>query len=830
MSDSNITHETSKRKLFGNSVSASAVVKKLTYGNTIGARPGDIGDTDSITTDMSALHRIAQNTSQSINDVENIFEVIPETELAMQILVSSIMSPNDMRAPELTWSSKQSKLHPSLVEKMVKVLKKYFEGDFGIKDRIQSMLEDALFYTGSYPMMIVPENVLDDLINGNEAVSTESLKSILNETFTCKPTGILGPGLTTKKKGTSAPISSMEDFLGSSLRTNVATKSIVDPLVNVTDNYGSLRVPAVMAKIRNNNISNNLRNSVNTGSMEGMALTLNQVASTFYERKNIKAKHSITLGKGDSATKASTGHPMDIKVPSDSIITVHVPNNPKEHLGYYLLLDQFGNPISNARDSSYYNELTANNASIKKTAASGIMAHINESMYGSSDTVSADSINQMQVEYGKAMEKDLLERLRNGLYGKNVEIGNANEIYRIMLARSLANMNTQVLYVPAELMTYVAFDYNRMGIGRSLLEKSKMLSGIRSILLFSNTMAAVNNSINSKQINIGLSAEDMEPEATVEMILTEYHKAANAGLPLATTNPMDILDGIRKSATQVAVTGNPNWADTTVSVENLRKDNVVVDSTLEETLRDRHLMSMSITPELIDSSTTIDFAIEAINRNLLFNKRLAMYQAKTQDFVTDYVCKYSINSGTLMAELIEIIKKGEIDEDGQALTDSVAENLMDTEDTQAKLEGKPDTYMDYLVDFFDSLRVELPQPDNTKVSNQLETLEAHGQAIDMVLPNYINEDILRESHPDASPETIKAIIKGYLLRNFMSENNILPEVSELFATDGTSTQAIDMLEKHEKTSGGISRVVDGIVKRQAAKGTTDEDDTDSVAY
>lgn len=828
MTSSSLTHKSSKESPFNNNVDVQAITQKLMPVAPHRRRSSQNNGDGDISANVSTLNRVTTATTQSINDVENIFEVMPETELAMQILVSSIMSPNDMRSPELTWSATGSKVPAPVVAEMLEVLKDHFETEYDIKSKLQSMLEDALFITGSYPLMVIPENSLDDIINSRESISMEHITPFLDGNHVCKSMGILGPSDTTVPAGKRG--SGLESFFNVANAIQINSKSPIDPLVTITDNFSAVRMPEIANRMRTKNIAQaiagKIRISNESGAKDGLPgreLTLSEVATTFYERKSSRTRHTVDIRTTDQSSRVAVGHPMTLKLPSDSIIPVHVPSDPKDHLGYYILLDMYGNPISNSKDSSYYKELTNISDARKKSVSSNILEHVSSSMYASScGEANREDLNELEDMYSRAMERDLLARLKNGLYGQNVEIANANEIYRIMFARKCADMQTQVLYVPAELMTYVAFDYNRSGVGRSLLDKSKMLSSIRAILLFSNTMAAVNNSINSRTMNIDLSPEDMEPEQTVDLILAEWAKKDSGGLPLASTNPTDIIDGIKRAATSVVVTGNPNWPDTKVTVENNQQNNVIVDNQLDERLRERHLMSLAVNPELVDSSATIDFAIEAINRNLLFNKRLSMYQMRTEFFLADHVTKYTLNSGKLMSELIKIVTKGISPEDGQAVKDAIAEDLID-EDVLAEFPKM--TASEAIADVMERLTVELPNPDNTKLSNQLDQVETYGRALDAVLPAYFSEDVLSSKGAEDSRVNFQ-IVKGFFLQQFVTENNIMPEIQDLFKPNG-DPQIVELLERNELVSGAVSKIVDGITKR--AKDTdksTDSNDSD----
>ena len=60
--------------------------------------------------------------------------------------------------------------------------------------------------------------------------------------------------------------------------------------------------------------------------------------------------------------------------------------------------------------------------------------------------------------FSDIVEQDLINRLKNGIYGSNVSIGKANEVYRLMLSRTLKGLYTKILYLPKEFVSYMAND------------------------------------------------------------------------------------------------------------------------------------------------------------------------------------------------------------------------------------------------------------------------------------------------------------------------------------------------------------------------------------
>ncbi|MDP4371316.1 hypothetical protein, partial [Escherichia coli] len=73
-------------------------------------------------------------------------------------------------------------------------IEEFFESTYKIKDRLYDYVEDILFNTGSKPLLVLPENVIDDLINKKSNFSMESLSSVITPNGEVRSKRILGPG------------------------------------------------------------------------------------------------------------------------------------------------------------------------------------------------------------------------------------------------------------------------------------------------------------------------------------------------------------------------------------------------------------------------------------------------------------------------------------------------------------------------------------------------------------------------------------------------------------------------------------------------------------
>lgn len=817
------------------------------------------------------LHRIGQTTATNINDTANVFEMLPDTQMAMEVMVASVLSPNDLRSVELTYTvSDYETKNPELTAKLIQVVEKHMTKHYNIKNDLEAILEDILFKKGSYPILIIPESSVDQVINGYQRVSMESLAEEFTERGEAIGYGLLGSN---KKEDRKLQGTAMESIFG----TGDTPKQDIDPKISsdvnllVTDNPNVLKLPAIQKKAIKQRIGDIVRQrhvgtmgrqaqqraGVNTPALEANTnteLTESETRrlyeSLYKERENVTSP-MVVVPTADENSRPTIGHPLVIKLPAECVIPVHVPGDKTDHVGYFVLLDQDGNPLQNTEDSDYYQQLSDRVSSLQQqyqnvsgstagASMSGALMQQTVSSFGGT-TVGNIETQQLLSAYTSIVERDLVTRLMNGVYGKTLSVGRNNEVYRIMLSRSLANMQTRVLYIPSELMTYMAFDFNKYGAGKSLLDNSKVLSSLRSIMLISRTMSQVKNSIPRVQTNIALEEDDPDPVSTVEQILHNWSMVNQSAFPLGTNSPNDITASLERAGVQVNVSGNAGYPSVGVEHSQTSTNYTVPDGDLEESLRRRHLLSMGLVPEMIDASMSVDFATTAVASNLLFSKRVLGYQKLLCKFLQEFTRKYTLNSGALLDELRECVR------DNKKLMKAVTAK---GEKRQAVIDRAEQSAVEMVIaEFINGIELTLPQPDTNKLENQTTSFEMYSRALDTALPAYFPPEVLSNilgaegvAETDAIDRFMSSI-KSYFQRLWLVRNGMLTELESLTDTSTNNVASFEMLsasnahvENMMKTCGGfvekMLEISKGLNKEQAkrdeAANPTEPTETDPV--
>lgn len=788
----------------------------------------------------ATLARISEGITANINDVSNLIQLLPDVRLAMQIYVSSILSPKDMSTSKFNYTVAPGTFKSELSGALIEVIRQYFDVDYNIGTIASSIVEDVLFYTGSYPLLVLPESSVDQIINGSERVSAESLQPMMTDAGTFKSIGFLG-NIGERNRPSNTGLESFLSFDrsadGYSPRVSLAG---VDVGLTVVDNPDTIKMPRLRERARSDAVQDRIRNwsRVNIGNeAHGQTLT--------YRAPKQRAEPVVMATPAPMLDRPTVGHPMVTKLPSEAVIPVHVPSNPEEHLGYFILIDPAnGSPIARATEQDYYTQLQTN-LSNSQDMASSMIQNTKRQAFGVNSSATRIEADEMERVYGDLLEAELDGRLRAGLYGDNVKVARPQEIYRVMLARTLASMRTQLLYVPAEMMTYIAFEYDLNGVGISMLAQSKILGGMRAMMLFANTMASVKNSIGRTLLNIELDPNDPDPTVTVEHLVHEYARVNQGAYPLSTTNAQDIISYFQQAATEIQVSGNTGYPQTKVSVEDSQSNRAKPDPELEDSLRKRHLMSLDLNPEMVDASYNAEFATSIVSNNLLFAKRVKINQLKLTGFIKDFVSKYTLASETLMEKLREVIRNNrdalnadqrdaavgakqdqkrakltlnsgivvsgsEVKQTRNTLLLGGGSGTESLHDGQIDQKGD-DTPVDTIVlDFLRALQVSLPDPDVATLAKQMESFDQYAEALDKAIHAYIDSGFLDSLNMGDLSEVVEPTInavKAHYLRQWLRDNNVLPELDQLTLHTDDEGPTIDLFEINASHMEGLGKSI-----------------------
>ena len=760
---------------------------------------------------QSQIQTISDTIKSRIVDNRNIMQLFPDIELAIQIIVSSILSPKDMVKTDIIYKVSNNIFSSELTMKLNTIIKDHLENHYKIHQELADILKEELFETGSYVKLVLPENALDDIINHRvDNVSIESFSEVFTPGKNGRKDqvvslGILGNPNLPNDTVTKKP--SLESLLNFDLRpatihpvkTGDSTlDNKMSSLFEITDNFNLLKMPKAIEAVNDYKIRSIIK-SKSTAIESNRKLNNHEFTNVIYKDPKARSEQFVVIPSKLNARRKSVSRPLVMRLPSESVIPVYIPGNEKQHVGYFVLIDYDGNPVTLGSNTEYLNGLSSLMTSGGQNQSQSLSSLlIKKARNNLANNEAQPSLDQITKVYASIIEKDLIDRLRNGVYKRELKISDNNEIYRIMLARMLSDQFTRLVYIPSELVTYFAFKYFDNGVGKSYLDEIKIFSSLRAIILFSKVMAMVKSSISLTHVNMTLDEKDPDPQKTIEMLTHDIVKMRQQYFPLGINSPIDLVDWIQRAGLEFTFEGHPGLPNTKLDFETRNLQHQVPDTDLDELLRKQAFMAFGLSPEDIDNASSPEFATTIINNNILRSKRILRLQELFTPQLTDHACKLIRNDPVIYQELTEALLSNE----------GLLEKDIPDEDIDFFKKDK-DTYISMILeDYIDTLQLELPKPDITSLENQSEAYTAYEDALDKALDAWISTETIPDDiagEVNGNIDSIRNVIKSYMLRSWQSENGYMNELNDITTMDEEGYPMLDIYEIMKNHMEGIMR-------------------------
>lgn len=740
---------------------------------------------------VSLLQQIAERNRLAQDDIANIYEIIPETATVETITVSSILSPNDFAREELIWTIDGDfplQLSTPLIEK----IRETFEKVYKINDHLKPALTDALFRKGSYIFAVIPESAIDDVIAKRTTIGFESYKPVIDKVFEGR--GLIGNY--TENDLSTGPRKAKTSFEGVFYQPD--TKSIVSNEIHtgltIIDNPDVFKLPQLVEKYKEERIRQ-MTSGVSLESATSFALNIDApktnievdkrtLADALYQDPNGKQLDMVQINSQDNTSRKTFGRPLFTTLPHMSTIPVHIPGDPEEHVGYFVLLDQNGRPVSYTGESSLFDQSRneSNSLNGQNDAINKILREIKTNVKGKCCCNDNTSLEELDRVYQSLIERDLLARLNNGIHGENVALANVPEIYRIMLSRALAGLRTQILFLPSTLVEYVAFEYDKYGVGESLVKKARMHAAMVASGIYAAQIAMLKNAIQNRVATLKLDPTDPDPWKRQEQMLTNLMKSNNYSAHFSQVDPRQIEASLARIAVEVVTEGHPDLPEMSVDVQTKSGDRAIVEDTVLENNRGHYIRALKSMPSVIDMTGDVDFAAQVVNQNAILARQYRMYSIRFANQMTNAIRKVALQDGQLLKEMTTIIS---------GLRGFIPQEL---------LEESKESALPIIERFLEVLKVSLPLPEVKTENKPSELIRNYQDLLDAIVPVYFPRDKIallipepaetEDEDENARQEIMKQTIdrfedwvKNQLMRKFITDNNLFPELREVLFLD-----------------------------------------------
>lgn len=718
-----------------------------------------------IAVDKDALDKKMLDSVQSRMDASAMMQMLPDIELSKRILIGVILSPKDLYSTEVGFTADAELFGPEIVREFIALVEKYVIDKFDLNSRLEMMLERALFTDGAYPLLVLPENNLDRIINQTPTYNPglESYARQLYVKRTERPMGFLGfPKASFEHYGQQATTHTHEIF----------------PAIEVCDNINVMKESRVDKSLRKAHIMTMFSQESEGG------MTESEIAALY--NKPFTATADTQFEVIDGKPTKNSGCPLVETPPASAVIPISTPGRPEHHVGYFVMLNDKGGFVSGEEDRNYHNEIRTRYNNAGKNEASDTIQRVREAM-GTDTTRTEETYDTHLATFGPLIEHKLKELLRNGMYDEELDFEFTQNIKSIMFQRAMLGRRTRILFVPKELMTYVAFDYNKDGIGVSLLTKTAIIGSMRMALSLAHNMGQLRNSISRRKVNITLDEDEVDPMKTIGDVQDLILEQSIKSYPLAASNPLDMMRALQLSGYDFAYEGGgPGMPKTKVSFEDWVSQDQGGNPEYMNELRQQHIMGLNLNPELVDPTQSPNFAIEAVNNDMMMSKTVRHLQKAFTCKLTEFAKTFCKFSGDFKRECITVVEK---------YRSTISDDY------------KSYSVSEFVDAFLDTLEVTLPSPDRSRTEQQLAAFQQYKDLLETTLEAFISSDIIPVEmlgeNPRGTVEQAIAILKAKFLRDWLAENNVMPELGVLMDLDEDDKPSYDIFEIQEPLVLGV---------------------------
>ncbi len=774
------------------------------------------------------------NLSKTVSDrrdIKNILEMNPNAQLAIDICVNGTLSPNNTLDSQLQYKSSYDKLG-AIKSTLLQKIREIMNAQVELEDILPTVLKDAKYDVGSYALLVVPTGRIREMIKSEKLERTNSdqkimkFESMINDFSNVKrplqadkrylePSALSFKlediGLeTTASLDVSKLItvhSDLEIIRMNKMRENWIKQEAVNGCLDSLEDFSNYDIKADMAEMAKEHKQEGLDDSV--------------IADSLNRARNYAFDDVISLAP--EVDPDGIDMAVHMHIPHESIFVMHKPGSPEDHVGYYIALDMSGNPISVGDELNIhnpnYNGTYGNDASNSAMSGQANFAAGNTEMGFSgmnNSSIQGRRISDKTALFSKVTEKQLVDKIKSGYFKHHdISLAEHKDLMQTMFQRLLSNKQTQLIFVPASLMTYIAFEYDENGNGISLIIKHKNIGVLNSILTLANTLSAINNTIDYKEVRVKFDDDELDFNKTTDMVIGNLvrHSSMN-GSRLLSTDVYKQFDYLGTKGYQLAFDDHPSFPGTSVEINNLDRERAAPDVDVMEKNEALLIQSLGSTPEVVDMARNVEFASSYFQSNLQAARRAIADQKILTKFLDKFIRTYLMNSPLALKWMIQEIDRSRKD--------------------NPELRGIKT--IELVRGFINSVTTHLPKPDMVKVELLDKAITEQEKLVDHVLKYTIGEEALQGEdvgeHLEATLEAIRRKIKAVIMRDFLASNNMFNEgiINAIFNNDEEELDSamgrieaqqeftLNFLKKHEIiTATTIKRVNDDLNKIKEAR-------------
>ncbi len=732
---------------------------------------------------------VFEYSSSIIKRNKEMLELFPDLELGIKIANSSLISPNIMEEEPTRIRLKKDNGAPSLVNSAIANI---ITGFISNKLNYSKISSIAKFHKGAWVHATIPEVLLDNIIvetiEGTENDKIDTSKMSKKDKKSFNSLGVFdAKSLTDKDYRTGLESETNFTIVDEKKYEDIEKLLFLDDIVS--DDCFSIKNTTSALEDAEKTIKDKLKLLHRKNKKN---LTDEEIKKVFSATKRSRDEFVALPASSPSNNKGTS---LDLELPVSSCIPIYPAGEPSKHIGYFILINPAtGTPIQD-------DEFRTRAESYGRAYATGLSSIGSNNDYVSDvltnfKSKSADDtpkIQELDKIYSKLLDLKLKNVLKNSIYGDVVSIDiTTNEAYRVMLSRVLEAKQTKMIFLPRELVSYIAFEYRDNGTGKSLLEKIDFYVSSRAVIFYTNIMAKIGNSMSNTRVNAEIDENHPNPKAMRASIMSEYLKSRGSTYPQNIYRHQELAEWSKYSGIQFNIK-HPSFGNTDVTIDNITNEKKEIDIELEEKVTDYIYYTLGVTREQIEASKSEDFATAVASRNKMMANRIREDQNIFTPQISELI-KRKVRYDRTTYDQIRTVAETNMNDLKNYLS-----NLYGEEEAEAIYKDKEST-IDILTEcLIDDTEFFLPKPEVTEDTTKMTQFDNFNSKLDGVLKALISDDTITETslgNLNMNKDDLVKMLKFSATLDYIRSNNVMDYIADVFTLDNEENALINPIEDY----------------------------------
>lgn len=786
----------------------------------------------------SMLEPLSRELIERKMDHEKLGAIAPEIEQAASILIPSILTPIDFRKNtfNLVVEGKES---DSVKTEVIKHLTDHFDKELEFSVKLSEWVNEAMFKSGAKAIMILPTNTIGRLRDG--IVSVESMHTEINSfirdiegslehisSAQIQPKFYENEEVIDKTIGTGIFESILNDtsrtYEQRALDQKKIRTQIKSGMTKALDYFGQKKLvsfsddPRML--IKHKIISQGSIESLNSDILKKLGQDTKPVLRK--DRNDGVAQSNINTNSAmynylpyidlNEYVKGNdiSDYPALIELPTESVIPIIIEGAPDNHIGYFIVINENGSPVSINSDN--FNDILTTNSGSQR------INNLYDAFYGStqfslqkrmSNDAKLEILNTIYDGFIRSMLEKKLDML--GIMQSHIDI--SNNMSRVMFARLLKNAETRVVFVPRKLITYMAFQYHSDGTGKSRIDKIKFPLSLKMTLIVVRLISLIESAINRRTINITLDDNIGNPLELLRSVKKEIVSNKTYGLSY---DPSTII----KSVLDKEITIIPNKipgvdefsiSDTPNNVDYPRPDDGILDE-----INNMYMMNLGVPPSAMNRLSEDEFSRSVASNNIFFSNQLKTYQKEVCSSISELMITYITFSKKLKEELLAILQKDAPQEATEGIKDNEKVEA-DTDDLKDKAADTKENINQRLEQLIRNVKLTLPSPNLANDKSSFDELNDYIGIVDNVVNTLFPDELVLDAEIANVIKVLRAQTKKTILQTYIKDNSLLADLDFDALKDLDITGAVGTTQKLMN----FKKALEGVVTAFTASETED---------